>query len=121
MEEYRDLDPRIQSFVERYVGSFVAWDLVLFFRDNPYAVGTAESLAQSIGRRSSDLQLPLEKLAEQGILTRENSTGDPAGPIYSYHPPAEYRAEVEDFRSALRDRSARLIIVSQVLRQEAAK
>ncbi len=121
MEEYADLNPRVKYFVERYINSFIAWDLALFFRDNPYAVGSAESLAQGIGRRGSDLQLPLEKLAELGILAKENSSCDPAGPVYSYQPPAEYREDLEEFRGALRDRAARLIIVSWVLRQEAGR
>ncbi len=121
MEEYADLSPRVKSFVEAFVNSFVTWDLVLFFRDNPYAVGSAETFAQSIGRRGTDLQLHLERLAELGILTREKPSTDDAEPVYSYHPPDTYRQELEEFRSALRDRGARLLIVSWVLRQEAGR
>jgi len=80
MEEYGNLSPRVKSFVERYIDSFIAWDLALFFRDNPYAVGSADSLAPSIGRGGSDLQLHLEKLADQGVLSRESSSEDPGGP-----------------------------------------
>ncbi len=121
MEEYADLSPGVKSFVESYVNSFVAWDLVLFFRDNPYAVGSPESLAQSIGRRGTDLQLQLERLAGAGILSRENPSRHDAEPVYSYHPPDSYREALEEFRSALRDRGARLLIVSWVLRQEAGR
>ncbi len=121
MEEYADLEPRLKSFVERYINSFVAWDLALFFRDNPHAVGSADSLALSIGRRGADLQLPLERFAEQGVLERENSSRERSETVYSYHPPEEYQADLEEFRNALRDRSARLLIVSWVLRQEAER
>ncbi len=121
MEEYGNLSPRVKSFVERYIDSFIAWDLALFFRDNPYAVGCADSLAPSIGRGGSDLQLHLEKLADQGVLSRESWSEDPGRPVYSYHPPEDYSADVEEFRHVLREREARLIIVSWVLRQEAAR
>ncbi len=121
MEEYADLEPRVKAFVERYINSFVAWDLALFFRDNPHAVGSAESFAVNIGRRGADLQLPLEKLAEQGVLERTNSAGEKSETVYAYHPPEEYRADLEEFRSALKDRGARLLIVSWVLKQEAAR
>ena len=121
IEDYGNLSPRVKSFVERFIDSFIAWDLALFFRDNPYAVGSAESLAPSIGRRSSDLQLHMEKLAERGILCRESPPGDPGEPVYSYHPPEDYSVDVEEFRNALREREARLIIVSWVLRQEAGR
>ncbi|MEJ5186101.1 MAG: hypothetical protein WHT46_03360 [Candidatus Geothermincolales bacterium] len=121
MLDFENIDPRVEKFVEEYLDSFIAWDLILFFHENPYAVGTPSSLALSIGRLGSDIEPHLERLVEKGVLSREEKTGDAEEAIYSYRPTPEFEKMVMEFKRALRDRASRLIIVSKVLQKEASR
>lgn len=121
MLDFENIDPRVEKFVEEYVDSFITWDLILFFHENPYTVGTPSSIALSIGRLGSDIEPHLERLAEKGVLTREERSGEDGEAIYSYKPNPEFEKMVMEFKRALRDRASRLIIVSKVLQKEASR
>lgn len=119
MLDFENLDPQVGSFVEEYVDSFITWDLILFFHENPYTIGSSSSIAMSIGRLGSDIEPYLEKLADKGILSHEFRAGDGADTIYAYKPEPDFEKMVMEFKRALKDRASRLIIVSKVLQKEA--
>lgn len=121
MLEFENIDPRVEKFVEEYLDSFITWDLLLFFHENPYTVGTPSSIALSIGRLGSDIEPYLEKLVEKGVLTKEERGGEGGEALYSYRPSPEFEKTVMEFKRALRDRASRLIIVSKVLQKEASR
>ncbi len=121
MLEFENLDPQVSGFVEGYVDSFITWDLILFFHENPYTVGSPSSIAMSIGRLGSDIEPYLERMTAKGILSHEFRAGDGAETIYAYKPEPDFEKAVIDFKRALKDRASRLIIVSKVLQKEARK
>ena len=41
-----DMDPQMLEFLQTKVNSFVKWDLVHFFHDNPHTTDTAENIAR---------------------------------------------------------------------------
>jgi predicted transcriptional regulator len=121
MYDFDNIDVSVNQFVDEYIDSFITWDLILFFYENPFTVGSPSSIAMNIGRLDSDVQPYLEKLVEKGIVTRETPTRDGAEIIYSYKPNDEFEKKVEQFKKSLRDRTSRLMIVSKVLQKEAKK
>lgn len=121
MLDFENLDPQVSMFVDDYVDSFITWDLILFFHDNPYTVGSPSSIAMSIGRLGADIEPFLEKMTGKGILSHEFRAGDGAETIYAYKPEAEFEKMVREFKRSLKDRASRLIIVSKVLQKEARR
>jgi predicted transcriptional regulator len=121
MIDFENLDPQVSRFVDEYVDSFITWDLILFFHENPYTVGSSSSIAMSIGRLGSDIEPYLERLADRGVLTREFRSGEGGETIYAYKPEPDFERMVMEFKKALKDRASRLIIVSKVLQKEARR
>jgi hypothetical protein len=121
MLDFENLDQQVGNFVEEFVDSFITWDLILFFHENPYTVGSPSSIAMSIGRLGSDIEPFLERMATKGILSHEFRAGEGAETIYAYKPEPDFEKMVIDFKRALRDRASRLIIVSKVLQKEARR
>ncbi|MEW6553096.1 MAG: hypothetical protein AB1384_02280 [Actinomycetota bacterium] len=121
MLDFENLDQQVGNFVEEFVDSFITWDLIMFFHENPYTVGSPASIAMSIGRLGSDIEPFLERLAAKGILSHEFRAGDGAETIYAYKPEPDFEKSVIEFKRALKDRASRLIIVSKVLQKEARR
>lgn len=121
MLDFENLDPQVGAFVEEYIDSFISWDLIIFFHENPYTVGSPSSIAMSIGRLGSDIEPYLEKLADKGVLTREYRGQGGSETIYAYKPEPGFEKMVIEFKRALKDRASRLIIVSKVLQKEAGR
>ncbi len=121
MLDFENLDPQVGAFVEEYIDSFISWDLILFFHENPYTVGSPSSIAMSIGRLGSDIEPYLEKLADKGVLEREYRGQGGSETIYAYKPEPDFEKMVIEFKRALKDRASRLIIVSKVLQKEAGR
>ncbi len=121
MQDYNNIDPEVSSFVEEYIDSFITWDLILFFYENPFTVGSPSSIAMSIGRLDSDVLPYLELLVGKKVLTSELQVRESAETIYSYVPDRQFEARVEGFRKSLKDRTSRLMIVSKVLQKEARR
>lgn len=121
MLDFENLDPQVGAFVEEYIDSFISWDLILFFHENPYTVGSPSSIAMSIGRLGSDIEPYLERLSDKGILVREYRGQGGTETIYAYKPEPDFEKMVIEFKRALKDRASRLIIVSKVLQKEARR
>ena len=121
MYDFDNIDPTVSGFVDEFIDSFITWDLILFFYENPFTMGTPSSIAMSIGRLDSDVLPYLEKLVEKNVIMRETRVQDSAETVFSYTPNKEFEARVEEFRKALKDRASRLMIVSKVLQKEAKK
>jgi len=45
-----DMDPTLLDFVKQKVNSFIKWDLVRFFYENPHTADTVENIAKYAGR-----------------------------------------------------------------------
>jgi len=116
---YNSIDTDILEFVEKYVDTFAAWDLLRYFHENPASDHTVSEIALEIGRKESSIAEPLERLKEMGLVTSEIVTGEETS--YKYAAPPEFCWSMERFLEATRDRTNRLAVVSIVLRKEARK
>ena len=65
-----DMDPELLEFLKTKVNSFIKWDLVRFFHDNPNSTDTAENVARYVGRDVSAIEAELGELVGTGVLDR---------------------------------------------------
>lgn len=99
----------VHKFVEEYVDSFICWDILLFFYNNPGALETSDSLSNRLGRNESDVSTGLAILTKKGVLLSA------AGGAYQSNPDPQFQARVKAFNDALAIAPTRLSILNQVL------
>lgn len=108
-----DMDPALLDFVKTKVNSFIKWDLVRFFYENPHTADTVENIAKYAGRNASAVKPELEDLVESGIM--EKRILDEI-PIYSLAADESMRTLVDKFILACEDRHFRVKAVYHIIR-----
>ena len=111
--------PEVMDFVDRYIDSFVTWDVLTYFHENPGIERKISGIALDVGRRVESLEPPLKTLTDLGMLRAEVEPGDETA--YSYTPTSDFNIQMERFLDATHDRTNRLAIVSKVLQKEARR
>ena len=108
-----DMDPRLLDFLKTRVNSFVKWDLVRFFHENPNTADTPENVARYAGRDPAIIEHKLAELAEAGVLNRE-MVGNMA--VYSLATDQEMRELIDEFVLACDDRQFRVKAIYHIIR-----
>jgi hypothetical protein len=108
-----DMDPHLLSFLKTQVDSFVKWDLIRFYYDNPYTTDTAENISRYTGRTIDKTQAALRELVSQGILVGQRLDGLE---IYSLSDAPDVREVVHRFFDACEDRHFRTKAIYHVIR-----
>ena len=109
MEEVEGvLGPDVIRFVDDYVRSLLAWDILVYFHRNPGSALDTPDLAVRLGRRIEEVQPELDALCGGQILACENG-------VVQYMPTPEQAAHVDEFVRACQDRSRRLALIALVL------
>lgn len=108
-----DMDPILLDFVKTKVNSFIKWDLVRFFHENPHTADTVENIAKYAGRNVSAVEPELEDLVENGIMTK-SELGDTT--IFTLATDEEMRSLVDKFIVACEDRHFRVKAVYHIIR-----
>lgn len=108
-----DMDPVLLDFVKTKVNSFIKWDLVRFFHENPHTADTVENIAKYAGRNVAAVEPELEELVESGIMKKTLLGGTP---IYSLATDETMRALVDKFILACEDRHFRVKAVYHIIR-----
>jgi hypothetical protein len=93
-----DMDPEVLEFLKSTVNSFIKWDLVLFFSENPNTTDTAANVSRYIGRDVGVTESELDELAQAKVLQR-----DRAGELLVYSLTAD---------QAMRDRIKHFVAVA---------
>ncbi len=106
------VDTELIAFVQQIANSFVKWDLIRFFNENPHAVEHAEVLARYSSRETRDVEPQLEALVENGILRSRMVSGVKA---FTLTPDQGTRAIVSRFVQACDDKQFRLIAIQHVM------
>jgi hypothetical protein len=70
-----DMSPELLEFLRTKVNSFVKWDLVHFFHENPDVASTPEHIARRAGRDAETMRAELAELAGQGVLLQSQLGG----------------------------------------------
>lgn len=108
-----DMDPQLLEFLKTKVNSFVKWDLVRFFHDNPYTTDTVENIARYAGRDIGMVEKELADLAAEGVL--QASTIGGLG-VYSLATDARMRELINRFILACDDRQFRVKAIYHIIR-----
>ena len=108
-----DIDPTLLEFLRKKVNSFVKWDLVRFFHDNPHAADTAENIARYTGRDLRTISGELDELAETGVLEQSLVSGQI---IYSLTSDQAMCELIDVFVRACDDRVFRVKAIYHVIR-----
>jgi hypothetical protein len=109
-----DMDPTLLEFVKKKVNSFIKWDLVRFFYENPHTTDTVENIAKYAGRNADAVRPELEDLVESGIMQKKTLSDDT--PVYSLSTDEDMRALVDKFILACEDRHFRVKAVYHIIR-----
>ncbi|MCL5292899.1 MAG: hypothetical protein M1548_10380 [Actinobacteria bacterium] len=88
------IDPEKRRTVLALLASQVRWDLVRFFRANPFTIHTAQGLARIVGRRVEQVEVETKALVHESVLRRLSQDED-FPPIYAYEPNADLRLLIE--------------------------
>lgn len=108
-----DMDPRLLEFLRARVNSFVKWDLVRFFYDNPHTTDTSENIARYAGRSVETVRGELEGLARDGVL-EERALGDML--VYSLTSDEQVKELLGEFVKASDDRQFRAKAIYHIIR-----
>jgi hypothetical protein len=108
-----DMDPEVLEFLKTTVNSFIKWDLVIFFSENPNTTDTAQNVARYIGRDVSAIGQELDDLVETGVLER-HAAGELT--VYSLTGDAQMRERIKHFVAASDDRQFRVKAIYHLIR-----
>ncbi len=109
-----DMAPQLLEFLKTKVNTFVKWDLVRFFHENPNTTDTAENIARYAGRDVSIIETELDELVATGVLTRQRISDTLT--VYSLADDPAMRSLVEQFVLACDDRQFRVKAIYHIIR-----
>jgi hypothetical protein len=108
-----DIDPYLLEFIQTRVNSFIKWDLMRFFHDNPHTADTADSIARYTGRDARIVEPELLQLARDDVLDVEELAGMR---IYTLVDDRDVRDLIAAFIQACDDRQFRVKAIYHVIR-----
>jgi hypothetical protein len=108
----REIEPRLLAFLHETVDTFVKWDLIRFFHDNPHVMDTAENIARYTGRDVVTVEAELVGLSEKDVLRIKEVSGRY---IFQLSADAEIRELINDFLLACDDRQFRVQAINEVI------
>ena len=108
-----DMDPKLLAFVKTKINSFIKWDLVRFFHENPHTTDTVENIARYAGRSAAAIQPELDELVAAGVMKRQ-VVG--TLPVYRLSDDEVMHALVQEFVAACEDRHFRVKAVYHIIR-----
>jgi hypothetical protein len=108
-----DIDPLLLNFLRHKVNSFIKWDLVRFFHDNPHAADTADNIARYTGRDVRTIEDELAGLAEARVLEQQRVASQT---IYMLSADQAMRDLINTFVLACDDRMFRVKAIYHVIR-----
>ena len=100
----RAVDAQLLDFVQKKADTFIKWDLIRFFHDNPFAANTAENIARFAARDPRVVEQELGELVSSGLL-EVNEAGSKQ--LYRYVKDQQVRDLIGSFVAACDDRDFR--------------
>jgi predicted transcriptional regulator len=108
-----DMDPRLLELIQTRINSFIKWDLVRFFHENPHTTDTADSIARYTGRDVRTVEPELVQLARDGVLEMEDLSGMR---VFTFATDPDVRELITSFIQACDDRQFRVKAIYHVIR-----
>jgi hypothetical protein len=107
-----DIDPQLLEFLRSKVNSFVKWDLVRFFHDNPHTTDTAENIARYTGRDPRIVEPELQQLVHVDVI---EATPLNELIVYTYADDQAMRQLIDDFLRQCDNRDFRVKALYHVI------
>lgn len=101
------------EFLQQKVNSFIKWDLVRFFHDNPHTADTAEHIARYTGRDVRTVTRELNDLVKAKVLTIHQIANTD---VYQLADDQTTRDLINKFVEACHDREFRVKAIHHVIR-----
>lgn len=108
-----DMPPELLEFLKTKVNSFVKWDMIRFFHENPNTADTVDNIARYAGRGVVVVEPELREMVESGLLTARQLN---QMTVYSLTADEEMRHLVSEFITACDDRNFRVKAVYHIIR-----
>ena len=108
-----DMDPELLDFLKTKVNTFIKWDLVRFFHENPHTADTAANVARYVGRDVSAIDAELGELVGTGVLERQR-VGELV--VYALTSDAAMGGLIRQFVQACEDRQFRVKAIYHIIR-----
>lgn len=106
------IDANLLEFIKTKVNSFIKWDLVRFFHDNPHTTDTAENIAKYTGRDVPTIKRELDGLVEVDVLVVEEMSNVE---VYRLVDNEHTRDTIHNFIEACHDRKFRVEAIQHVI------
>lgn len=110
----QSLDARMVEFLTLKINSFVKWDLIRFFHDNPHAVESAENIARYAGRELGEVEPELLEMSEAHLLEVQDVN---QCKIFRLVRDPQTRALIRQFVEACDDREFRVQAIQYVIKR----
>ncbi|MBI3742025.1 MAG: hypothetical protein HY257_09775 [Chloroflexi bacterium] len=108
-----DLDPELLQLIQTQLNTFLKWDLVKFFGENPGTLDSAAQIAVYIGREASTVEAELDELAGAEMLQRDDRA---AARVYALTNNPATHALLQKFLRACNDRDFRVKAMYHLMR-----
>ena len=108
-----DMDQSLLDFVREKVNTFIKWDLLKFFHENPHTADTAENIARYVGRSAAAVKAEAQQLVDSGLM--EVRLIDDL-PTYTLTQNEQARQLINKFLHACEDRNFRVKVVYHIIR-----
>lgn len=107
-----DMSSQWQEFIQTKINSFIKWDLIRFFHDNPHMQDTAENIAGYIGRDTNTIVRELDGLVKASVLMASEQNR-----VKSYRLTSDVatRDLIREFVAACFDRNFRVQAIHHVI------
>lgn len=109
------MDPQLRQFLRERVNSFVKWDLMRFFHENPHTIDTARNIAAYTGRDPAAIAPVLDALAAAEMLLVSPLPGDETVSVYRLTTDPTLRGLLDRFHQACQDREFRVQAIYTVI------
>lgn len=101
-----------KEFLQDKVNSFIKWDLVRFFHDNPHTRDTAHGIAHFIGRDAQTIEAELQGLVDAGVLSIQVMTDVQ---VYHLTDNQHIRDNISAFVTACHNREFRVQAIQYII------
>lgn len=109
-----NIEDSIRIFIQEKVKSFVRWDLIRFFHDNPHTRDTVQNIANSTTRDVKQIETELLALVESDILKTEFVSDTK---IFFLSSDRKIRKTIDQFMSACHNREFRVHAINFVIQE----
>ncbi|MDM8528346.1 hypothetical protein QUF58_09030 [Anaerolineales bacterium HSG24] len=109
-----EMDFELLQFIKTKVTSFIKWDLIKFFHQNPHTTDTVDNIAKYTGRDEQAIQIELENLTRSGLMLK-TTIGKTA--VYTITSNTQLRKSIKQFVTACEDRHFRVKAVYHILQR----